>query len=163
VILVGGYFGLTKVQANRRMPERNAALQRGVRLWQEQKSDIAEAEFTTAASQMPRSALPHIYLARIARERGDMTVAFNEAARAAELEPRNALAMRELGSVLLSRGDFEGARRFFVRAVRVNPTDRVAMGWLACTLQKLGDATQAARWSARAGPGAWSSCLPPTP
>jgi tetratricopeptide (TPR) repeat protein len=159
LILVAGYFALTKVRANRRLPERNAALQRGVRLWQEQKTDIAEAEFNAAASQMPRSALPHIYLSRIARERGDMTTAFNEAARAAEFEPRNSLAMRELGSVLLARGDFEGARRFFVRAVRVNPADRVAMGWLACSLQKLGDSTQAARWSLRAGPGAWSSCV----
>ena len=163
VVLVAGYFGLKQLKAARAAPERNAALRRGVQLWQEQKSDIAEAEFSAAAGQMPRSALPHIYLSRIARERGDMTTAFNEAARAAELEPRNALATRELGSVLLARGDFEGARRFFVRAVRANPQDRSSMGWLACSLQKLGDTPQAARWVARAGPGAWSSCASPAP
>jgi Flp pilus assembly protein TadD len=108
---------------------------------------------------MPASALPHIYLSRLARERGDLAAAFDEAARAAQLEPRNVLALRELGSVLLARGDFESARRFFVRALRVNPRDQAAMGWLACSLRRLGEEDQAARWSARAGAGGWSSCL----
>ena len=159
ILGVGGYFGATKLRGSRGSPDQNAALRRGVQLWQEQKSDIAEAEFATAASQLPRSALPHIYLSRLARDRGDLNTAFNEAARAAELEPRNALALREVGAVLLARGDLEGARRFYVRALRANPGDRAAMGWLACSLHRLGDEDQAARWSARAGAGGWSSCL----
>ena len=88
-----------------------------------------------------------------------MTVAFDEAARGAELEPRNAVALREVGAVLLARSDFEGARRFFVRAIRANPRDQAAMGWLACSLHRLGNEEQAVRWSARAGPGDWTSCL----
>jgi serine/threonine protein kinase len=159
VLGVGGYFGARKVMADRASPQRNAALQRGVQLWQQGRGANAVPEFTTAARELPASALPHIYLSRLARERGDLDAAFNEAARAAELEPRNPLALREVGAVLLARGDFDGARRFFVRALRANPRDRAAMGWLACSLQRLGDQEQAGRWAARAGPGGWSSCL----
>jgi serine/threonine protein kinase len=159
VLGVGGYFGARKVMADRASPQRNAALQRGVQLWQQGRGANAVPEFTTAARELPASALPHIYLSRLARERGDLDVAFNEAARAAELEQRNPLALREVGSVLLARGDFDGARRFFVRALRATPRDRAAMGWLACSFHRLGDEEQAARWSARAGPGGWTSCL----
>jgi predicted Zn-dependent protease len=159
VLAVAGYFGAMRWMAVRSAPERNPALRRGVALWQAQKGDIAEAEFATAARQMPRSALPHIYLSRLARERGDLNAAFDEAARAARLEANNPLAMREVGSVLLARGDYEGARKFLVRAVRTNPQDKAAMGWLACSLQKLGDTEQASRWAARAGPGGWSACM----
>lgn len=161
ILGAGGYFGATQWRATRGRgtSEQNGALRRGVQLWQRGMGDVAEAEFNTAARQMPRSAMPHVYLSRLARERGDLSTAFSEAARAAELEPRNALASREVGAVLLARGDFESARRFFVRALRANPGDRAAMGWLACSLHRLGDDDQAARWSARAGTGAWSSCL----
>jgi eukaryotic-like serine/threonine-protein kinase len=159
ILAVPGYFGARKVMANRATPRQNAALQRGVQLWQQGKAANAVSELTTASLEMPMSALPHIYLSRLARERGDLNAAFDEAARAAQLEPRNALAMRELGAVLLARGDLEGARRFFVRALRVNPRDQAAMGWLACSFHRIGDEDQAARWSARAGPGGWTSCL----
>jgi Flp pilus assembly protein TadD len=159
VLAVPGYFGARKVMANRASPARNAALQRGVQLWRQGKGASAVSEFTTAARELPRSALPHIYLSRLARDGGDLTAAFNEAARAAQLEPRNSLALREVGDVLLARDDLEGARRFYVRAVQANPRDRTAMGWLACSLHRLGDEDQAARWSARAGPGSWAACL----
>jgi serine/threonine-protein kinase len=159
VLAVPGYFGVRTVMVDRTSPERNAALRRGVLLWQQGNAANAVPQFTTAARELPRSALPHIYLSRLARERGDLNAAFDEAARAAELEPRNALALREVGAVLLARSDFEGARRFFVRAIQANPRDQVAMGWLACSLHRIGDDDQAARWSARAGAGGWSSCL----
>jgi Tfp pilus assembly protein PilF len=159
VLAVPGYFGVRKAMADRASAERNAALRRGVQLWQQGNAASAVPQFTTAARELPRSALPHIYLSRMARERGDLTTAFNEAARAAELEPRNALALREVGTVLLARSDFEGARRFFVRAIRENPSDRAAMGWLACALHRLGDEEQSARWSGRAGVGSWSACF----
>ena len=154
-----GYFGMKQVRASRATPQQNAALRRGVQLWQQGKAANAVSELTTASIELPTSALPHIYLSRLARERGDLAGAFDEATRAVQLEPRNVLALRELGSVLLARGDFESARRFFVRALRVNPRDQTAMGWLACSLHKLGQDDQAARWSARAGTGGWSSCL----
>ena len=159
ILLLAGYFGMKKVRASRATPLRNAALQRGVQLWQQGKGANAVPEFTAAAREMPASALPHIYLSRLARERGDLDAAFDEATRAVQLEPRNSLASREVGAVLLARGDLEGARRFFVRALRANPRDQAAMGWLACSLHRLGEEDQAARWSARAGAGSWSSCL----
>jgi len=159
VLAVGGYFGARKVMADRATPERNASLRRGIQMWQQGKGEIAELDFEKAAREMPRSALPHIYLSRLAREKGNLPLAFSEATSAARLEPNNALALREMGSVLLARGNNEGARRFFVRSLRANPGDKTAMGWLACSLFKLGDAEQSARWSSRAGPGAWSACL----
>lgn len=160
ILAVPGYFGAKKFMADRATPERNAALRRGVQLWQQGNGAGAVAEFTTAARELPKSAMPHVYLSRLARERGDIATAFAEAASAARLEPRNALALREVASVLLARGDLEGARRFFVRTLRESPGDRVAMGWLACTLHRLGLEDQSARWSGRAGVGPWSSCFP---
>jgi cytochrome c-type biogenesis protein CcmH/NrfG len=159
VLGLGGYFGARKVMADRATPGQNASLQRGIQMWQQGKGEIAELDFQKAARELPRSALPHIYLSRMARERGDLPAAFAEAQRAANLEPNNALALREMGSVLLARGNNEAARRFFLRALRVNPQDQTAMGWLACSLQKLGDAPAAARWAGRAGNGPWSACL----
>jgi eukaryotic-like serine/threonine-protein kinase len=161
VLGVGGYFAATKLMParGRASADRNAALQRGVALWRQGKAANAQSELTTAALELPTSALPHIYLSRLARERGDLNTAFEEAARAAQLESRNPLALRELGTVLLSRGDNEGARRFLVRALRANPRDQASMGWLACSFHRMGDEDQAARWSARAGAGGWSSCL----
>lgn len=159
LLAVPGYFGARKLMADRASPESNASLRRGVQMWQQGKGEIAELDFAKAARELPRSALPHIYLSRLARERGDMPAAVAEAGRAASLEPNNALALREMGSVLLARGNNEAARRFFVRALRVNAGDKTSMGWLACSLHRLGDTQQAARWSARAGTGAWSACL----
>jgi len=159
LLAVPGYLGVKRLMADRARPERNASLQRGVQMWQQGKGEIAELDFAKAARELPTSALPHVYLSRLARERGDLNVAGAEAAQAARLEPNNALALREVGSVLLARGDFAGARRFFVRALRANPRDQAAMGWLACSLHRLGDTEQAARWSARAGTGGWSACL----
>jgi len=159
LVSVAVYFGVRRVMAARTGPEGNASLLRGIQMWQQGKGEIAELDFAKAAREMPRSALPHIYLSRLARERGDLNGARAEAAQAARLEPNNAIALREMGSVLLARGDLEGSRRFFVRSLRANPGDKTAMGWLACSLHRLGDSQQSARWSARAGPGAWSACL----
>jgi tetratricopeptide (TPR) repeat protein len=159
ILAIPGYFAFRKVMAERAAPERNASLQRGIERWQSGMAEVAVALFSTAAREMPNSALPHVYLSRIARERGNLNLALDEAGRAARLEPNNALALREVGAVLLARNDYEGARRFFVRAIRANPEDKIAMGWLACSLRRLGERDQSARWSARAGQGPWSTCL----
>jgi serine/threonine protein kinase len=143
----------------RAQPENNASLQRGIALWQARNHAGAETELAAAGAQLPKSALPHIYLSRVKRERGDLPGALREAARGAQLEPDNPLALREMGSAFLAGGDNERARRLFVRAVRANPNDKTAMGWLACALQRLGDAPQAQRWATRAGPGSWSACV----
>jgi serine/threonine protein kinase/predicted negative regulator of RcsB-dependent stress response len=144
----------------RAQPENNASIRRGLERWQARDLGAAETEFTAAVGAMPNRALPHIYLARVRRERGNLPGAMQEAVRAAQLEPNNALALREAGSVFLTAGDNDRARRLFVRAVRANPNDKSAMGWLACSLQRLGDAPQAQRWAGRAGTGPWSACIP---
>ena len=143
----------------RALPENNAALKRGVALWQQKNPAAAETELAAAAAQLPNSALPHLYLARLKRERGDLAGALQSAARAAQLEPNNALALREAGSAFLARGNPELARRMFVRAVRANPNDKTAMGWLGCSFARLGDTQQAQRWVTRAGPGPWAACV----
>ncbi|HEU4996390.1 MAG TPA: protein kinase [Gemmatimonadaceae bacterium] len=159
LLAVGAFIGARSETAADWTADRNPAMRRGVRLWQEGKPELAAAEFNAATRQLPRRAMPHVYLSRIARERGDLSAAFREAARAAQLEPNNALALREVGSVFLARNDYDAARRFFVRALRVNPSDKVAMGWLACSFHRMGDPDQSSRWAARAGEGPWSACL----
>ena len=160
LLAIPGYFAVTKWLSSSRSPERNAALTRGVQLWQQRQVAAAQVEFARASTEMPQSALPHIYLSRMARESGDMPRARAEAARAAQLEPNNAVALREMGSVLLASGNYDLARRFFARALRAAPEDRVAMGWLGCTLHRLGQAEQATRWLQRAGQGPWTACAP---
>ena len=159
IVLAAGAIGGQRYLAWRAVPENNPSLRRGIDLWQQRNAAGAETELAKAATEMPRSALPHIYLARIKRERGDLAGAQIEAARAAQLEPDNALALREAATVFMARGDNERARRLFVRALRVNPGDRTSMGWLACSLRRAGDAEQSSRWAQRAGDGPWSACL----
>jgi Tfp pilus assembly protein PilF len=158
VLAIAGALAGSRMMRGRQRTS-SPALRRGVVLWQQGQASSAGTEFMIAARELPASAMPHIYLSRIARERGDAETAFNEAATAAKLEPNNALALREVGAVLLSRGDNDAARRFFVRALKVNPTDHAAMGWLACSFNRMGYSDEAARWSQRAGAGDWSSCL----
>jgi eukaryotic-like serine/threonine-protein kinase len=159
LLAIPGYFAANRwLGTGAQSPERNDALVRGLRLWQEGSPTAAQVEFARASVEMPRSALPHIYLSRMAREGGNQELARREASNAVQLEPNNGAALREMGSVLLAERNYDVARRFFVRAVRANPNDRAAMGWLGCTFQLLGQADQAARWMGRAGPGSWTAC-----
>ena len=108
------------------------------------------------------AAAPHVFLARMAREDGDITTARREAETAIRLEPKNTTALREMGLILFSTGDYELARRFFVRAVQVNPEDKASQGYLGCALARLNRIDEAQRFLARAGNGVWSTCLMPT-
>lgn len=125
----------------------------------------AKRDFALAAQRNPRSADPHIYLGRIAREEGDAAIAARELNTAVTLEPENAIALREMGAHLLALGNLELARRFYVRAVTQAPDDRLALGYLACTLARLGRFAEAQRFHQRAGQGDWSACAmsPPPP
>jgi serine/threonine protein kinase len=161
ILAVPAYFvasGRLNVGIGSDTPERNASLARGVRLWQQGSPAAAQQEFARAARELPRSAMPHVYLSRIARDGGNLELARTEAATAVRLEPGSAVASREMGSVLLAAGNYDAARRFFVRALRADPADRASMGWLGCTLTRLGQTDQAARWLQRAGQGGWSAC-----
>lgn len=137
-------------------------LQRGVEYWQRGQRELATAEFSRVARENPKAALPHVYLSRMAREAGNMTVAGQEATLAVQAEPDNAVALREMGAYLLAAGNFELARRFYVRTLQANPEDRTAAGFLGCALIRLGRYDEGTRWMNRAGQGSWSQCAVPT-
>lgn len=133
-------------------------LQRGVEYWQRGQRELATAEFSRAARENPGDALPHVYLSRMAREGGNLTLAGQEATLAVQAEPNNAIALREMAAYLLAAGNYELSRRFYVRALQANPEDRTAQGFLGCALIRLGRYDEGMRWMNRAGQGSWSQC-----
>ena len=140
------------------MMDRGPSLDAGVEYWQRGQRELAIAEFSRAARENPNSALPHVYLSRMARESGNMMLAGEEATKAVQAEPNNAVALREMASYLLAVGNHEVARRFYVRALQANPEDRMSMGFLGCTMLKLGRTDEGMKWMNRAGQGSWSGC-----
>jgi len=150
----------------------SSSITKGVDYWQHGQRELAAAEFSRAARDNPKDALPHVYLSRMAREVANMTLAGQEATLAVQAEPNNAVALREMGSYLLAAGNYELARRFYVRALQASPDDRTAQGFLGCALIKLGRIDEGMRWMNRAGQGSWSGCaqavappgtMPPAP
>ena len=103
--------------------------------------------------------MPHVYLARLAREAGNASTAVAELTTAIRLEPENAIALREMAAHQLAMNDLEMARRFYIRALEQDPRDRLSLGYLACTLARLGRVDEAQRFHQRAGPGEWDVCL----
>ena len=141
----------------------DAGIQRGVEYWQRGQRELAVAEFSRAARENPADAMPHVYMSRLAREAGNMTVAGQEAEAAVRAEPQNFLALREMGSYLLAAQNYDLARRFYVRALQVNPNDRTAQGFLGCALVRLGRTQEGMQWMNRAGQGSWSGCAAAAP
>ena len=139
------------------------SLQQGKDAYLRGQREVAVNAFNKAVRENPHSALPHVYLARMAREVGNMTLASQELQLALEAEPSNAIALREMGANLLTQGNYELARRFYVRAVQADPTDKTAQGYLGCTLMRLNRATEATGFLNRAGAGPWSNCTPVAP
>lgn len=154
VVALGGWFYSRS---------RQSSLERGVAFYRAGQREQAENAFRSAARENPKSALPHVYLSRMARDVGNLTVARDEANLAITAEPSNALALREMGAFLLTTGNYELARRFYVRAVKADTTDKTAQGYLGCVLIRLGRRDEGQRFLTRAGPGNWSSCatMPP--
>jgi tetratricopeptide (TPR) repeat protein len=141
----------------------SSSLSRGIDYYRRGQREAAANEFTKAARENPKDPVPHVYLSRMAREVGNMTVASEEAQTAVRLGPQNHLALRELGLFLLSAGNYDLSRRFLVRAVEVDTTDKMAMGYLGCSMYRLGRPTEGQVWMTRAGPGDWTNCaaIPP--
>ncbi|HKW12453.1 MAG TPA: tetratricopeptide repeat protein [Gemmatimonadaceae bacterium] len=137
---------------------RNDSLQSGIENYRRGQREAAVGDFTKAARDNPNDPLPHVYLSRMAREVGNMTIAGQEAQTAVSLGPQNATALRELGLYLLSAGNYDLSRRFLVRAVQADTGDRMAMGYLGCAMVRLGRPTEAQVWLNRAGQGDWSRC-----
>jgi len=155
IVGVGGYF-LFGRRSRDPLEEGIAAYQRGQR-------EAAANAFSRAERENPASPRPHIYLARMARDVGNYSLATQELKLAIEADPNNPLALREMGANLLMQYNYELARTFYVRAVQADPSDKVAMGYLGCTLMRLGRATEATTFMNRAGQGPWNSCTPAAP
>jgi tetratricopeptide (TPR) repeat protein len=139
------------------------SLQQGVDAYTRGQREVAVNAFNKAVRENAHAALPHVYLARMAREVGNLTLASQELQLALEAEPANAIALREMGANLLTQGNYELARRFYVRAVQADPNDKTSQGYLGCTLMRLNRASEATSFLNRAGPGPWSNCTPVAP
>ncbi len=142
---------------------RETTLERAVAFYAAGQREQAQSAFQLAAREEPKNALPHVYLSRMARDVGNLTMARDEANRAIQVDPTNSLALREMGAYLLTSGNYELARRFYVRAVQADTGDKTAMGYLGCASIRVGRVDEGQRWLSRAGPGNWSSCgsMPP--
>jgi tetratricopeptide (TPR) repeat protein len=156
LLVVGGiaWFAL----ASRRG---GGAYANGVTAYREGRREAAAGEFLKAAKDDPNDPMPHVYLARMAREAGNLNTANTEAVTAVRLGPTNGIALRELGSVSFAQQNWDAARRFYARAVEADPSDKLALGFLGCSLIRLGRVDEGNRFLQRAGPGAWSGCAPP--
>jgi Flp pilus assembly protein TadD len=158
IALIGG--GLYFAMAGRGT---SSSLQQGVTAYHAGQREAAVSAFNKAVREDPKASLPHVYLARMAREVGNFTVANQELQLALQIDPSDPVALREMGADLFAQGNFELARRFYVRAVQTDPSDKSALGYLGCTLVKLGRTAEAANFLTRAGSGAWSACAQASP
>ncbi len=150
LIAGGGYYVMAGGSSD--------SLAQGADLYRRGQREAAVSAFNKAVRDNPKAALPHIYLARMAREVGNYTLASQELQLALQAEPSSPVALREMGANLLAQNNYELARRFYVRAVEADPTDKSAQGYLGCTLLKLGRAQEGTTFLTRAGPGPWSTC-----
>jgi tetratricopeptide (TPR) repeat protein len=153
IVAIGGYAMLGR----RGSPAKD--MEQAVTMMQTGQREAARTEFARIGRENPNLASPHVFLARLAREDGDIPGARRELDTAIRLEPKNPVALREMGLILFSTGDYELARRFFVRAVQINPADNSSQGYLGCALARLNRIEEANRFLTRAGPGVWSSCV----
>ena len=136
----------------------HSILDEGIRAYSANDRATAAMKFEQASRAMPTSALPHVYLSRMAREVGNYTVANQELQLALKNEPSSLEARREYGSLFLAQGNYDMARTFYVRALEVSATDKPSQGWLGCSLIRLNRIQEGQQWLSRAGPGAWSTC-----
>jgi Flp pilus assembly protein TadD len=153
--LVGGFF-LFSGRSGR------SSLDQGIAAYKNGQREAAVSAFSRAVREDKSAALPHVYLARMAREVGNFTLASQELQLALEAEPSNPAALREMGANLLAQGNYELARRFYIRAVQADPSDKTSQGYLGCALMRLNRVSEATTFLNRAGPGPWSNCTPAT-
>jgi hypothetical protein len=139
----------------------------GIAAYKAGDANAARTHFTAVARNDPDRAEPHIFLARMARDEGNLPGALSELQTAIRLDQRNPLALREMGAYLYTVQRYDLARNFYIRALQVNPADRESQGYLGCSLLRLGRVAEAQRFLQRAGQGTWSACaqqvMPPQP
>ena len=139
----------------------SGGLAAGIDAMKNGQRERARGEFAKAVKNDPNAPTPHVFLARISREEGDLASARAQLDTALRLDPKNQIALREMGLVLFASKQYDLARRFFVRAVQANPQDRAAQGYLGCALMRLGRAQEGTNFINKAGNGSWTSCLQP--
>jgi tetratricopeptide (TPR) repeat protein len=137
------------------------AYEQGVVAYREGRREAAAGAFIKATKDEPNNPMPHVYLARMAREAGRLSTASEEAVKAVTLGPTNVAALRELASVMFAQQNYDSARSFYTRALKVDPTDVPSLGYLGCSLVRLGRVEEGLKFIQRAGPGPWTGCAPP--
>jgi tetratricopeptide (TPR) repeat protein len=135
-------------------------LEEGIVAYQRGQREVAANAFSRAERENPATPRPHIWLARMARDVGNYSLATQELKLAIEADPNNELALREMGANLLMQKNYDLAKTFYIRALQLDPNDKIALGYLGCTLMRLGRTAEATNFMSRAGPGAWTSCTP---
>jgi tetratricopeptide (TPR) repeat protein len=155
ILVIGGYFALRGRSGG------DGSLNAGIDAMKNGQRERARGEFAKAAKDDPQAATPHVFLARISREEGDLATARAELDTALRLEPRNYIALREMGLILFSGKQYDLARRFLVRAVQANPQDRASQGYLGCALMRLSRVQEGTKFISNAGTGPWTACLQP--
>jgi tetratricopeptide (TPR) repeat protein len=138
----------------------NAAYAEGVTAYRENRREAAAGAFIKATKDNPTDPMPHVYLARMAREAGRLATSQDEAVTAVKLGPANAAALRELASAAFAQQNYATARTFYTRALLVDSKDPLSEGYLGCSLIRLGRIDEGTRWIQRAGTGPWTGCLP---
>lgn len=154
VLIAGGYLLFGRGTSS-------SGLTAGIDAMQNGQRERARGEFAKAVNDDPKAATPHIFLARLAREEGDLATARAQLDSALRLDPKNAVALREMGLVLFASRQYDLARRFFVRAVQANPQDRASQGYLGCAMMRLNRVPEGTKWISGAGTGPWQACLQP--
>jgi tetratricopeptide (TPR) repeat protein len=137
------------------------AYEQGVVAYREGRREAAAGAFIKATKDEPNNPMPHVYLARMAREAGRLSTASEEAVKAVTLGPTNVAALRELASVMFAQQNYDSARSFYTRALTADPTDVPSLGYLGCSLVRLGRVQEGLKFIQRAGPGPWTGCAPP--
>jgi len=155
ILIVGGYFVFSGRSSS------GGGLTAGIDALKNGQRERARGEFAKAVKDDPTAATPHVFLARVSRDEGDLATARAQLDTALRLEPKNEIALREMGLVLFSTKQYDLARRFFVRAVTANPQDRAAQGYLGCAMMRLNRVQEGTKWISGAGTGQWTACLTP--
>jgi len=156
VLLAGGgyfFFGRGSV---------SSSVTAGIDAMNSGQRERARGEFAKAVNADPGSPTPHVFLARLARQQGDLATARAQLDTALRLDPTNGVALREMGLVLFASRQYDLARRFFVRAVTANPKDLASQGFLGCAMMRLNRVPEGTKWISGAGTGPWQACLQPT-
>ncbi len=154
IFAVGGYFAF-------RGGSSGDGLNAGIDAMRNGQRERARGEFAKAVKEDLKAANPHVFLARLAREEGDLATARAQLDTALRLEPKNSVALREMGLILFAARQYDLARKFFVRAIEANPQDRAAQGYLGCAMMRLNRVPEGTKWINGAGNGQWTSCLRP--